>query len=355
MTRWWLAGLEARHRSAQLARGRAGRSLAAGVASFALLQAAVLLGLELAPPGFTDPEYAIRSRVARALIAEHPGWPVTVALGTSRTEMGLAPAEAAHGLPVLIFNFAQQGAGPAQQLVCLQRLLAEGFRPRLVLIEVLPSHYNRDTEILPTDRLDLFDERDLQLLRRYAPPDVPLQRCWWPDRLVPAYTFRGDLLRALSPAWVASRPEHRTWEGFDRYGWQPSSSTVTPAEQRQYTQRAWQAHGRALRPFRVKALPDRLLHDLVAAVHAAGAVPVLYLMPEGSEFRSWYAGEPDQALMHYISQFAAQDAVALVDARTWMNDRDFSDSHHLLRPAAEAFSRRFGEEVILPRLTVPAR
>jgi hypothetical protein len=110
-----------------------------------------------------------------------------------------------------------------------------------------------------------------------------------------------------------------------------------------------------MRPFEVKPLPDRLLRDLVAAVRAAGAEPVLYLMPEGSEFRSWYAGEPDVVFTRYLQQFTAQHAVTLVDARTWMADDDFSDSHHLLRPAAEAFSRRFGEEVILPRLTEPAR
>jgi hypothetical protein len=345
------------YRYSSIRRARCGAcwSLAAGAAGLVVIQAAVWLGLELAPPGFTDPEYAVRSRVARALIAEHPNWPVAVALGSSRTEMGLAPAEAAHGLPVLIFNFAQEGAGPAQQLVCLQRLLAEGARPRLVLIEILPSHYNRDVESLPRDRLDLFDERDLQLLRNYAPPNVPLRRPWWPDRVVPAYTFRGDLLRGLCPAWVASRSEHRNWQGFDHYGWRPSSRTVTPAQRWEYTQRAWHEHGVALRPYRVKPLPDRLLRDLVTAVRAAGAEPVLYLMPEGSEYRSWYAGEPDLALTRYLLEFATQHAVAVVDARIWMADGDFFDSHHLLRPAAEAFSRRFGEEVILPRLIEPRR
>jgi hypothetical protein len=347
--------MAARYHSARLARRRAWQSLAGGAAGFVLIQAAVLLGLEQAPPGFTDPEYAVRSPVARALIAEHPDWPVAVALGSSRTEMGLAPAEAAHGHPVLILNFAQQGAGPAQQLVCLRRLLAEGIRPRLVLIEILASHYNRDVESLPTDRLDLLDERDLHLLREYAPPGFPLHRPWWPDRVVPAYTFRGDLLRGLSPAWIASRPDHRNWEGFDRYGWQPSSRTITAAERREYTQRAWREHGMAMRPFEVKPLPDRLLRDLVAAARAAGAEPVLYLMPEGSEFRSWYAGEPDVVFTSYLQEFAVQHAVTLIDARPWMIDGDFSDSHHLLRPAAEAFSRRFGAEVILPRLTKPAR
>ena len=42
------------------------------------------------------------------------------------------------GRPVVVFNFGLWGAGPGTSLLTLHRLLAEGTRPDLVLIEVLP-------------------------------------------------------------------------------------------------------------------------------------------------------------------------------------------------------------------------
>ena len=43
----------------------------------------------------------------------------------------------------MLFNFGMVGAGPLVELVVLRRLLAEGVRPDLLLVEVLPPLFNR--------------------------------------------------------------------------------------------------------------------------------------------------------------------------------------------------------------------
>jgi hypothetical protein len=40
--------------------------------------------------------------------------------------------------------------------------------------------------------------------------------------------------------------------------------------------------------------------------------------------------------------------VPVVDARTWLDDDDFTDSHHPLQRGAEKFTRRLGRELLEP-------
>jgi hypothetical protein len=41
---------------------------------------------------------------------------------------------------------------------------------------------------------------------------------------------------------------------------------------------------------------------------------------------------------------------AVLDAREWMPEEDFADSHHLLAPGGRRFSVRLAEEHLLPLL-----
>ena len=81
----------------------------------------------------------------------------------------------------------------------------------------------------------------------------------------------------------------------------------------------------------------------------------LVLMPEGSLFRSWYAPETLRQLYAFLWKLSGECQVPLIDAREWVEDSGFSDSHHLLPPGAAAFSHRLGREVILPLLQADRR
>src|SRR5207248_754534 len=79
-----------------------------------------------------DPEYGHRLRQVRALRAAHPDQPLVVALGSSRTQMGVSPADMgfadAPGSP-LVYSFGRSGAGPLLLNLTFRRLLDDGVRP----------------------------------------------------------------------------------------------------------------------------------------------------------------------------------------------------------------------------------
>ncbi len=69
-------------------------------------------------------------------------------------------------------------------------------------------------------------------------------------------------------------------------------------------------------------------------------------MPEGSIFQSWYPPATRAAIEEYLTRISREYRIPVVDARHWMADDYFWDSHHLDRRGATRFTRRFGQEVI---------
>src|SRR5262249_33775514 len=119
---------------------RARASLAWGLASFVLLQAALLAFIDDRMPELRDPEYGCKIVALRERLAEGPDRPVTIVmLGSSRTMFGLKgdrledPVSAEAGRRAVVFNFGTTGAGPFKNLMNLSRLLADGVRPDLLL------------------------------------------------------------------------------------------------------------------------------------------------------------------------------------------------------------------------------
>src|SRR4051812_40711862 len=94
-------------------------------------------------PGLYDSEYAVRLRTLRARVAEAPGRPLLLLVGSSRTEMNflpevLPPLHTASGETPLVFNFSHLGAGPVMNLLEVRRLLRDGVRPGWLVLEAMP-------------------------------------------------------------------------------------------------------------------------------------------------------------------------------------------------------------------------
>ena len=70
--------------------------------------------------------------------------------------------------------------------------------------------------------------------------------------------------------------------------------------------------------------------------------------PESSEYRSWYSPGADAELRGYCQELSATCGVPVVDARTWLPDREFTDGHHLFGAAAQRFTERFARQVLQP-------
>ncbi len=75
---------------------------------------------------------------------------------------------------------------------------------------------------------------------------------------------------------------------------------------------------------------------------------MLLLMPEGTEFQSWYHPAARAEIDTYLACLNREYEVPLVDARSWLPDTAFFDSHHLHGDGATAFTQRFAREVLEP-------
>jgi hypothetical protein len=71
----------------------------------------------------------------------------------------------------------------------------------------------------------------------------------------------------------------------------------------------------------------------------------LLVMPEGPEFQSWYAPAARAEIDTYLSRLSRDYGIPLIDARSWLPDTAFFDSHHLHPDGATAFTQRFERAV----------
>ena len=71
-------------------------------------------------------------------------------------------------------------------------------------------------------------------------------------------------------------------------------------------------------------------------------------MPEGPTFRSFYSPDARAEIDRCLEQVCKDFHVPLVDARGWMPETAFFDSHHLLPPGAVTFTQRLEREVLNP-------
>ena len=76
----------------------------------------------------------------------------------------------------------------------------------------------------------------------------------------------------------------------------------------------------------------------------------LVLMPEGPSFRALYPARAWPEVRAWVGSLSARQAAPLVDARAWLPEEEFLDSHHLLPGGAARFTRRLGREFLLPLL-----
>ncbi len=339
-----------------------GRSALASCATvFVLLQLGLTAAMQHWLPEVRHPTY---TRKARALAgpAAGGGRPVVLMLGSSRVEEALLGRVAADtlagpdgGRPV-VFNFGISGAGPLIERVVLRRLLRDGVRPTLVLIEVFPSALSTtpaghwEAPLDPT-RLALGELP----LAFEGPALARARRRWLRAALVPWYTHRRNLLAAYAPLFLPDGRPGFAGEVLDEHGNPPEwNGGVRPSPQdyRRGLDFARAQHTPFLADFKIGGPGPAALRDVLATCRDAGIPARLVFMPEGGDFRALYPPGAWPAFERFAGELARQYDAPLINARDWLADEDFRDGHHVVAQGAVRFSERLAREHLRPLLVL---
>jgi hypothetical protein len=329
-------------------------ALACALVAFLIGQLALGYAVEHWLPGVRDPEYDFKIERLQARRVEGPDRPLVLVLGSSRVGMALQASRihtSLDGRPALVFNFGMSGGGSLVEWLCLRRLLAAGLRPDYLVLEVLPATLNQpgdhpvEEEWLDGARLRASE---LAFLNRYhSEPERPLRR-WAKGRGLPGLWLRANLRTSLGLDTRDPRTRPERIEGtMDGHGWRPYCAEEVSPERRQWlTWFAGRQYSRAWGEFRIAAGPARALWAILACCRQEGIPAALLLMPEGSSFRTLYTPSMQTGIDSHLEALAREWDVPLIDARLWLDDRDFWDGHHVLPRGAAAFTARFEQEVL---------
>jgi hypothetical protein len=334
-----------------------------GVVFFTSLQLGLAAAIEIRFPELRDPEFAVRAaRLVRRVARRAPPPATVVMLGSSRTTFGFRADQlepelsTALGRPTVVFNFGIMGAGPLMQLIDLRRLSHLGLRPNLLLVEVLPPLLAR--QIPPAELYRLSVDRiwlgELDLLERYGRKSGEIRAAWCADWPVPWYSHRYAIVSRLAPGCLPTRARMDWAYHINRSGWVDGPvRQATPEGRRLATENARSEYAAYLNEFRIGGPACTALRELLSLCRDQHIRAAMVLMPEGSDFRSWYPPEAWQQIDAFLRRASAAFDAPIINAREWIADDQFSDSHHLLPSGAEKFTARLGREAIAPLLKQP--
>jgi hypothetical protein len=322
-----------------------------------IAQLLLALGVDRSWLAVRDPEFvALRRRLADRQ-AESPGRPLVLALGSSRTEMGLrAERLNCSDDGPLVFNFGVPTSGPMLQQIVLRRLVREGVRPELVFVEVIPSSMGRgggapwEEHLLDAARLNA---REAASLVRYYHQPHKLVEHWALARAVPSYRHHAELRDAIGLDGAVREDADDGTERLDAYGWHGRTGDATSDQSSARLRSALVQYRDCLNDLEPARGPLAALRDLLMTCRREGIAAAVVIPPEGSAFRSRYE-TAHTGIDGEVRRLAAEFDVSLYDARTWVPDAGFWDGHHLVEYGAEIYTERFGREVLpaeLRRLT----
>jgi hypothetical protein len=319
------------------------------VIGFAVFQAALAIGVDQLWPKVRDPLFAGKKAELRQRLAEAPGAPLVVALGSSRTVADLRGELLSDGSkgPV-VYNFGLAGGGPILELVTLRRLLAGGIRPDLILLEVVPPFLNRQAGPLEERYLDSarFAAGEVYRVLRYYNSPRRLFGHWCDGRALPCDRHQAELRDALWQLW-----QHSEAVAGAGYGWSAYEPPTTEEERRRLPSVVYDQFRKSFTNYQSSPGAVQALRDLLELCRHEGITAALVLLPESDMFRSWYAGDVLAGIDKLVADLSSNHGAVVIDARTWITDDGFSDGHHLSTAGATAFTRRFGKEALGPLLT----
>lgn len=293
-----------------------------------------------------------------------PAAPDVVGLGSSRLGLALHAGEAGALLrehcpgarPITVFNAAVTVGGLVTSDFMLQRLSAEGIRPRVLVIEISPelvSDYNEWLEYdlarhltwsdLPTYFADILRARLLRpvIVERLFP------LCAHRPRLLPCAQrlLGGDADVTETPEGLSSNQTGLDSQGL--FGATLHKLGQLPGDCRTEWGTALQQPRRWLRNYRLGGTAQQALQRLLERCQANGIQVILVRVPMRSDYGGLYTSAVEESFATYMNELTRTHACRFVDHARLVPDQLFLDNSHLLPEGAVRFTRTLTREVLV--------
>jgi hypothetical protein len=287
-----------------------------------------------------------------------PDQPLVLFLGSSRFLFGVRPDLLASGreagdMQPVVFNFGEARAGPVSHLVYLNRLVHRGIRVSHLFVEVWPCHLTTGCHGVELNQIAGRPVHwcDLPLLWRHTEtPRELVSRCFQ-DHMAPSHAYRQALLGRCAMDWLLSQQAQHAALDVDALGWHAEPAAPAGPEKAYRMQRGFRpAFESGFRKWTFSAMEDQALRQIIALCRRHRIGLTLVYMPEGPEFQSWCPAAIRRQVDVYLDRLSQETEVPWINARDWMPESAFVDSFHLSCDGAQAFTERFGREVLQPLL-----
>jgi hypothetical protein len=306
---------------------------------------------------FWDPQYVMKLQSLKKCVAEMPGHPLWIVVGSSHVDHGLCPRVLAGDMKgehaPLIFNFGLSGADLFREYICLRRLVRDGIKPDRFGVEVSAAILaNNDTLFTEEGELVVRARyNELPDFRKFSPVPGDVSSWWYQSRIFPSLKYGTQApLQSLFLKFPGLRFQHGLGKmpPYDQWGWfvaEPAVA-VAPEVQAVLNENARQPFEASLKgKFHVAPLQSGMVERILAFCEKEGIKVFVLRMPESRFFQQIYSPEEKVAIDSFINDAAAKHGAPVIDAQSWMDDSMFSDGHHLNMDGAETFTRKLAVEL----------
>jgi hypothetical protein len=289
-------------------------------------------------------------------LAEMPDRPLVLMLGSSRMDRAfqsgrLSGQPGPDGRPLLAFNLGVPTVGGMHEMMYLHDLLAEGVRPRLVLVEFVPTHLMRSQRNLQSEEHftvpPWIDFHSLYFLQRYFTNRRRAWAEWLEARLSPWYGYRWWIHEHLQG--LHSCPERdfdQSRRPIDPFGWRLLRDLPNTAGAHAVRWAiAYNMYGHTLKHFQLGAKPAQALLDLFDCCRRENIPVALVLPPVSQVFRDLFCPEGQAEIDNFVAYLKNRYNLDIIDATDWLVEEDFDDGHHAMLSGADKFTKRLIPEV----------
>ena len=337
---------------------RARSAIFAGVGLYLLMQAALNAAIESEWLPLRDPVWAekiellaTRSEFFGPRPADTP--PRLLAMGSSRTQLGFdaVAVERATAGRVRAFNFGVPAAGAMTSALYLRRLVEAGVTPEFITVEIHPGFASDLSPPYESRWLHLYRLRpdEVGRLRSYGwAVESPPQHGWF-GWAAASFAYRYSIINRYFPKMMPCPYGLHVGAKSDARGF--VSGHDVPAKQKaDALRRTRNEYAPTFVEYRTGGPGVEAIRDMLGVCRDRGIRAAVVLMPESSEYRSWYGPDGYRRVGDLAESLTREFGVGAADAREWVPDRGFADGHHLTAEGSAIFSNRLAAELVGPWL-----